>query len=72
MTIKTLFKPDELAIPYQLPQVPFMSPDMVIPNGLSEWLADDSHWVRLSLASAREPRASSANSTRASELTGLQ
>ena len=22
-------KPDELAIPYQLPQVPFMSPDAV-------------------------------------------
>lgn len=38
-------KPDELAIPYQLPQVPFMSPDMVHPGVLTNWLEDDTLWV---------------------------
>lgn len=38
-------KPDEHAIPYQLPQVPFMSPDMVHRGVLTKWLEDDKLWV---------------------------
>lgn len=38
-------KPDELAIPYQLPQVPYMAPDMVHPGVLGQWLEDDQLWV---------------------------
>jgi quercetin dioxygenase-like cupin family protein len=38
-------KPDELAIPYQLPQVPFMSADMVHPGILGAQLDDDRLWV---------------------------
>jgi quercetin dioxygenase-like cupin family protein len=38
-------KPDELAVPYQLPQVPFMSPDMVHLGVLKNWLEDDRLWV---------------------------
>ncbi|WP_236437058.1 2,4'-dihydroxyacetophenone dioxygenase family protein [Pseudomonas syringae] len=37
--------PDELAIPYQLPQVPFMPPDMVHAGVMSQWLEDDDLWV---------------------------
>lgn len=38
-------KPDELAIPYQLPQVPYMTPDMVHAGVLTNWLEDDNLWV---------------------------
>ncbi|KQN49763.1 cupin [Serratia sp. Leaf50] len=40
-----ILKPDELAIPYNRPQVPYMSPDLVLPGVLSEWLNDDNLWV---------------------------
>lgn len=38
-------RPDELPIPYALPQPPYMAPDMVHPGVLGEWLADDELWV---------------------------
>jgi hypothetical protein len=38
-------QPDELAIPYQLPQVPFMSPDAVHLGILGSELDDDRLWV---------------------------
>ncbi|EJN18340.1 hypothetical protein PMI35_06187 [Pseudomonas sp. GM78] len=38
-------KPDESAIAYQLPQVPFMTPDMVHPGVMTQWLEDDELWV---------------------------
>ena len=44
-TITTVAKPDELAIPYALPQVPFMSPDLVHLNVMDKWLEDDNLWV---------------------------
>lgn len=37
--------PDARAVPYQLPQVPYMAPDMVHPGLLSTMLDDDSAWV---------------------------
>jgi 2,4'-dihydroxyacetophenone dioxygenase len=40
-----LKKPDEDATPYQLPQPPFMSPDLVHLNVLDKWLEDDKLWV---------------------------
>lgn len=36
---------DNSAVPYQLPQPPHMSPDLVLPKVLSEWVKDDSLWV---------------------------
>jgi 2,4'-dihydroxyacetophenone dioxygenase len=44
-TTAPVSKPDELAIPYALPQVPFMSPDLVHLNVLDKWLEDDKLWV---------------------------
>jgi 2,4'-dihydroxyacetophenone dioxygenase len=41
----TANKPDEAAIPYQLPQPPFMSPDIVHLGVLDSWLKDDHLWV---------------------------
>jgi 2,4'-dihydroxyacetophenone dioxygenase len=55
MTTKTPTKPDELAIPYQLPQVPYMLPDMVIPNVLSNWLEDDNLWVPVTSSVSFKP-----------------
>ncbi|MGJ7551008.1 2,4'-dihydroxyacetophenone dioxygenase family protein [Pseudomonas alloputida] len=48
-------KPDELAIPYQLPQVPFMSPDMVHPGVLGTWLEDDQLWVPVTASVSFKP-----------------
>ena len=48
-------KPDELAIPYQLPQVPFMSPDMVHPGVLGQWLEDDQLWVPVTASVSFKP-----------------
>ncbi|MFJ4067668.1 2,4'-dihydroxyacetophenone dioxygenase family protein [Pseudomonas sp. NPDC089996] len=48
-------KPDELAIPYQLPQVPFMSPDMVHPGVLGKWLEDDQLWVPVTASVSFKP-----------------
>ncbi len=36
---------DEDLIPYSLPQVPFMSSDMVHTEVLGDWLNDDQLWV---------------------------
>jgi quercetin dioxygenase-like cupin family protein len=38
-------KPDESAVPYQLPQPPFMSADLVHKGVLDSWLEDDKLWV---------------------------
>src|SRR5689334_5173838 len=38
-------KPDEQALPYQLPQAPYMSADLVHPGVMSDWLLDDNLWV---------------------------
>ncbi|MEE4681231.1 2,4'-dihydroxyacetophenone dioxygenase family protein [Pseudomonas alliivorans] len=43
--MNTPIKPDELAVPYQLPQVPFMTPDMVHTGVMTQWLEDDELWV---------------------------
>ncbi len=48
-------KPDELAIPYQLPQVPFMSPDMVHAGVLDTWLEDDPLWVPVTQSVSFKP-----------------
>ena len=48
-------KPDELAIPYRLPQVPYMNPDMVLPGVLSTWLADDNLWVPVTQSVSFKP-----------------
>ena len=45
MTNATARKPDGLAIPYQLPQPPDMSPDIVHFGVLDKWLEDDNLWV---------------------------
>jgi 2,4'-dihydroxyacetophenone dioxygenase len=45
MTNTTERKPDERAIPYQLPQPPDMSPDIVHSGILDTWLEDDNLWV---------------------------
>lgn len=37
--------PDALTIPYALPQVPYMSPDLVHLNVLDRWLENDLLWV---------------------------
>jgi quercetin dioxygenase-like cupin family protein len=37
--------PDQRAIPYALPQVPYMSDDLVHLEVMSKWLADDARWV---------------------------
>lgn len=41
----TRARPDELAIPYALPQVPYMSPDLVHLGAMTDWLKDDEMWV---------------------------
>ncbi|KPW27359.1 2,4'-dihydroxyacetophenone dioxygenase [Pseudomonas amygdali pv. mellea] len=48
-------KPDELAIPYALPQVPYMTPDMVHPGVLTEWLNDDKLWVPVTASVSFKP-----------------
>ncbi len=35
----------EEVVPFQLPQVPYMSPDLVIPGVLDQFLEDDHLWV---------------------------
>jgi quercetin dioxygenase-like cupin family protein len=48
-------KPDETAVPYQLPQSAYMSPDLVHPGVLGEWLADDKLWVPITGSVAFKP-----------------
>lgn len=38
-------KPDEKAVPYQLPQAPFMSADLIHAGAMSSFLEDDKMWV---------------------------
>lgn len=53
--MNTPVKPDELAIPYALPQVPFMSPDMVHPSVMTTWLEDDNLWVPVTKSVSFKP-----------------
>lgn len=53
--MNTPVKPDELAIPYALPQVPFMSPDMVHPGVMTTWLEDDKLWVPVTKSVSFKP-----------------
>lgn len=53
--MNTPVKPDELAIPYALPQVPFMSPDMVHPGVMTTWLEDDNLWVPVTKSVSFKP-----------------
>lgn len=39
------YSANEELMPFQLPQVPYMSPDLVIPGVLDEALKDDNLWV---------------------------
>lgn len=47
--------PTEKVIPYQLPQVPYMSPDLVIPGVLDTLLEDDDRWVPTSESVSFKP-----------------
>lgn len=42
---KAEVKPDEQVIAYQLPQVPYMSKDLVHGGVMTDWLQDDNLWV---------------------------
>nr|WP_145549751.1 2,4'-dihydroxyacetophenone dioxygenase family protein [Variovorax boronicumulans] len=48
-------KPDELPIPYALPQPPYMSPDMVHLGVLDKWMADDQWWVPVTQSVSFKP-----------------
>jgi 2,4'-dihydroxyacetophenone dioxygenase len=48
-------KPDELAIPYALPQVPYMSADLVHLNVLDKWVEDDKLWVPVTQSVSFKP-----------------
>lgn len=39
------YSANEELMPFQLPQVPYMSPDLVIPGVLDEALKDDNLWI---------------------------
>ena len=43
--MQTEVKPDEQVIAYQLPQVPYMSKDLVHGGVMTDWLEDDNLWV---------------------------
>lgn len=47
--------PDERAIPYELPQVPYMSPDMVHAGVLTTWLEEDDLWVPVTKSVSFKP-----------------
>ena len=55
LTTPVTAKPDELAIPYALPQVPYMSPDLVHLNVLDKWLEDDELWVPVTKSVSFKP-----------------
>jgi quercetin dioxygenase-like cupin family protein len=55
MAPQSLKTPDESAVPYQLPQPPFMSPDLVLPGVLDSWLEDDTLWVPVTPTYAFKP-----------------
>jgi len=48
-------KPDELPIPYALPQVPYMSPDLVHLGVLDQWLENDKLWVPVTSSVSFKP-----------------
>ena len=50
-----LAKLDERAIPYALPQVPFMSADLVHLGVLGQWLEDDALWVPVTASVSFKP-----------------
>ncbi|QYD68001.1 2,4'-dihydroxyacetophenone dioxygenase family protein [Paraburkholderia edwinii] len=45
MTPQPINRPDQSAVPYQLPQPPFMSGDLVHNGAIKDWLEDDKLWV---------------------------
>ena len=47
--------PDQLAIPYALPQVPYMSADLVHLNVLDKWLDNDADWVPVTASVSFKP-----------------
>lgn len=55
MNSAVLARPDELAIPYALPQVPFMSPDLVHLGVLGQMLEDDKFWVPVTATVSFKP-----------------
>jgi quercetin dioxygenase-like cupin family protein len=55
LTAPAVAKPDELAIPYALPQVPYMSPDLVHLGALDSWLEDDNLWVPVTKSVSFKP-----------------
>ena len=55
MTDTTARKPDELAIPYQLPQAPDMSPDIVHLGVLDKLQDDDALWVPMTATVSFKP-----------------
>lgn len=55
MSSVVLPKPDESAVAYQLPQVPFMSPDIVHPGVMDKWLEDDALWVPMTKSTSFKP-----------------
>jgi 2,4'-dihydroxyacetophenone dioxygenase len=48
-------KPDEDAVPYQLPQPQFMSPDIVHLGVLESWLENDELWVPMTKTVSFKP-----------------
>jgi quercetin dioxygenase-like cupin family protein len=48
-------RPDEQALAYQLPQPLGMTPDLVHPGVLGQWLADDALWVPSTATVAFKP-----------------
>lgn len=46
---------DTESMPYQLAQVPYMAPDLVLPGVLSEYLEDDDLWVPTSESVSFKP-----------------
>jgi 2,4'-dihydroxyacetophenone dioxygenase len=55
MLSSDVLKADEEHIPYALPQVPFMSPDMVHSGVLKDWMDDDRMWVPMTATVAFKP-----------------
>jgi 2,4'-dihydroxyacetophenone dioxygenase len=51
----TRARPGELAIPYALPQVPYMSPDLVYLGATTDWLKDSEMWFPATKAVSFKP-----------------
>ena len=61
MTPVEKLQADETKVPYALPQVPFMSADMVHLGVLNDWLKDDELWVPSSETVSFKPMVLSAS-----------